>query len=752
MGLRTAVLTGKAVQEFEPMGDGTLCAVATGTVLPPSDTFPIKNYAGERQCKTWSGDATPYDQLDYKSWLSSAPTPTFRRRHQRARRSAYAPALAQCYETCRMAGSQTCADLGCCPSNTTDGFANASLGFYVCQADACHHTCNLNLPYLTGVPLFEVRDGAMCTEWRCSRDSLTGNCKDVEKYCHRAERGTMKKPTWATWIQGEDTLRDAKCITWICHDQISKPRCDDYRCAWSNELKVCAEYHPTLVDPPAQPGDARPMFETISGDKIATKPVISVEACRLACNNAGKDNCTAFHFQPSVMRQADQCSAKWCPHTNKKQLTWTDVDGDGVEDPLCYHFPTQTWAAQSSVDKCPGPGHDRVGNKALEFKTMPTCTLYNTPLNALVSTKLMPGSLTLDTDSALHSHPTPLKGQCFRRRSNVSRTAANAHCFKEMTRPHSETQCRTTTPMVDKFGGVDWQKQASIGDLWTNHDGLDIVPYGPGLAAKSGFDAPGWTFPLVTNHDYIIDFGGEDDFEQFTFRWSLPWILQNPDTGLADASVPPDARFSGAKDSNPLPDENVLLSFAYLNYRYRFKVDTPSRRDMPWFDVHSDDCAGTVCSVRGSGADAKRTRGDITRNDAFGVSMMAREDESLQSTYPGGLFKIAINPWYGVDTCAARPAPSTFQFTTQAHGCPPSICSKPRTVDYKGVMYWSNASTWEAIAFGVKQDPLASDTATVPVEWAVVEIPAGYCSKPGKIVALLWDFHLVVLCGCCASS
>lgn len=55
MGLRTAVLTGKTVEEFEPMGDGTLCTVTAGTVLPPSDIFPIKNYAGEQQCKTWGG-------------------------------------------------------------------------------------------------------------------------------------------------------------------------------------------------------------------------------------------------------------------------------------------------------------------------------------------------------------------------------------------------------------------------------------------------------------------------------------------------------------------------------------------------------------------------------------------------------------------------------------------------------------------------------------------------------------------------
>ena len=84
-----------------------------------------------------AGDSTPYDQLDYKNWVSAPADSTFRRHRERKRRSVYAPALAECYETCRSAGSKTCAELTCCPSNTTDTFTDVDHGFYVCQADSC---------------------------------------------------------------------------------------------------------------------------------------------------------------------------------------------------------------------------------------------------------------------------------------------------------------------------------------------------------------------------------------------------------------------------------------------------------------------------------------------------------------------------------------------------------------------------------------------------------------------------------------
>ena len=67
-------------------------------------------------------------------------------------------------------------------------------------------------------------------------------------------------------------------------------------------------------------------------------------------------------------------------------------------------------------------------------------------------------------------------------------------------------------------------------------------------------------------------------------------------------------------------------------------------------------------------------RGAITRHDAFGVNFMAREDDSLATTFTQGLFQLAINPWAGVDTqCAARPAPYNYSFSMRAMQCAPTI-------------------------------------------------------------------------------
>ena len=233
----------------------------------------------------------------------------------------------------------------------------------------------------------------------------------------------------------------------------------------------------------------------------------------------------------------------------------------------------------------------------------------------------------------------------------------------------------------------------------------------------------------MTHHDYIVDWDWHDDFEQFSARWAVPWILQDPDhsaTGSnVDATVPPEARFAGTKSFNPLKDESALVSFAYEDYRYRYKVDKPSQIDVPWFDIHSDDCSRSTCSRRLKNTE-KRSRGDITRHDAFGTGMMDRMDETLKSTGTGGEWKVALNPWYGVNVCEGRPKPIDFSFTVEARQCPPDVCRLGGYIDYGAKMYWSNLTTWETLAFAEKQDTEASATATLPAQWGVVEIPEGY--------------------------
>ena len=223
-----------------------------------------------------------------------------------------------------------------------------------------------------------------------------------------------------------------------------------------------------------------------------------------------------------------------------------------------------------------------------------------------------------------------------------------------------------------------------------------------------------------------MDWDWHDDFQQFSGRWSVPFILQDPDLEYVDATVPPEARFLGEKTYAPLRDESALVSFAYEDYRYRFKVDTPSQKDVPWFDIHSDDCVRSDCSRRLQNTD-KRSRGDITRFDAFGVGMMDRQDESLRTTGTGGEWKVALNPFYGVNMCKERPTPVDFSLVVQYRQCPPSVCRLGGFIPYtSGPKYWSNVSTWQELAFVDKIDAFASNTAAIPVEWGSVEIPEGY--------------------------
>ena len=96
---------------------------------------------------------------------------------------------------------------------------------------------------------------------------------------------------------------------------------------------------------------------------------------------------------------------------------------------------------------------------------------------------------------------------------------------------------------------------------------LSLRRYGPGRQrttnSQFGFDWEGWSVPLVTHHDYVVDFDWHVDFQQLAMRWSEPFLLENPtvDPGVF---VPSDAMFSGVEDFSPIVDGSVLLSFAYV--------------------------------------------------------------------------------------------------------------------------------------------------------------------------------------------
>jgi len=98
----------------------------------------------------------------------------------------------------------------------------------------------------------------------------------------------------------------------------------------------------------------------------------------------------------------------------------------------------------------------------------------------------------------------PATGQCY---AVTAVPSVSYQCLDDLSanKPHSKNTCRQTVPKVDKYGGVHWGKQGSVGELWANRNGVDKIWYGPGKNGPNSFDWFGWTVPLVTHHDYIFD-------------------------------------------------------------------------------------------------------------------------------------------------------------------------------------------------------------------------------------------------------
>lgn len=207
-----------------------------------------------------------------------------------------------------------------------------------------------------------------------------------------------------------------------------------------------------------------------------------------------------------------------------------------------------------------------------------SCVLYNIPHGELIGSQ---GARAADCN--MYVPPYTIDPACV-----------------DSSKPNSRNTCRGLVPKVDEFGGVHYEQHANVGELWSNRMGVDFVYYGPGrqrLGSVASFDWEGWAVPLVTHHDYILDVDWHIDFQQWSARWSEPYLLQNPDDGAGDPNLPPDVIFSGVKDLMPLPDESVLLSFPFVDYRYRFRVDVPGHPNMPWYDNLADHCVGQDCSL-----------------------------------------------------------------------------------------------------------------------------------------------------------
>ena len=338
-----------------------------------------------------------------------------------------------------------------------------------------------------------------------------------------------------------------------------------------------------------------------------------------------------------------------------------------------------------------------------------SCLLYNIPHTILTGT---------------------YDGGGFSCKSYMPDLASSSASCQDTSLPSSENTCLGKVRKVDEFGGVHYQQNANVGELFTNNIGLDNIEFGPGLlrteGSPPGFDWEGWAIPLVTHHDYILDVDWHIDFQQFAARWSEPYLLQNPmpPAGIIAAS-PPDCRFSGQTDFMPLTDGSVLLTFPYIDYRYRYRVDVPRFANMPWYDKLSDDCTGNDCSVRAENYGL--VRGEITRHDDFGQSFIDREDDSMATTGTQGSLSIAINPWSGVDvTCDIRPTPLNTSFSIKALQCSPYMCDSGVQLPIGAAMLWSDAGTWQAMSFETMRTGGAHKTGFKPGRWAIVEIPAGF--------------------------
>jgi hypothetical protein len=190
--------------------------------------------------------------------------------------------------------------------------------------------------------------------------------------------------------------------------------------------------------------------------------------------------------------------------------------------------------ACTELDGCTSFRHDK-GSPLV-------CQLYDTPTAEVQAAAVAPSSFVLNPATGF-AEGTSSRGtsQCYVRRSAEAERAPAAECVP--VRPHSENTCQPRVPLVDEFGGANWAKKGSTGELWNNRDRLDRVQYGPGKNGPNSFDWFGWTVPLVTHHDYIFDWDWHDDWEQYSMRYAVPHILQNPKlTPLAEvppASEPP---------------------------------------------------------------------------------------------------------------------------------------------------------------------------------------------------------------------
>jgi hypothetical protein len=217
-------------------------------------------------------------------------------------------------------------------------------------------------------------------------------------------------------------------------------------------------------------------------------------------------------------------------------------------------------------------------------------------------------------------------------------------------------------------------------------DSLDWINY---RTCES--DYSGYAIPLVTQHDYWVDLDYHVDFQSMDIRYSEPFYLYEP------ANL-------------PLTDEeSVMMKFPYVDYRFRFAVE--------WDGTYNNSDSLTWY-------DRSTMTHNLTRQDAFGTTLILREDDSLRTTGTKGEWHLALNP-FTVTNDTADP----LKLSVQALQCAPNMCGLPGDIPlaWPAARYWSDPATWIEIQRRSAEINTITVTPTgvAPVEGEHVEIPQG---------------------------
>jgi len=551
-------------------------------------------------------------------------------------------------------------------------------------------------------PLFPVWDGVPCAEWTCASSDVvpcsTWQCIRAADYRTTYSLTNRSTPGWhftGTWLRGLNAERDGDCTLFTCHQSdAASDTCTEFRCANALNPTLCVENFPVAATE-SDCAAACAINSLCTAAKFWERPIRS-----------DLDSCQLFNIPPALLIGAEV------------------ADGNPAE--RCLGKMTEAMLAAAS-GTAPAAS-DRTSLNTCKPKVRRIDEFGGIAWSQFESTGRM------------QSDPSVW------RQNGVRCSGENGVCscdgYVRYGRGSTWTAGRLVTGTIncnnqvfgDPLVGVSKECRCST-RAFDAEDGLGGIEFGPGRFrtrnSPPGFDWEGWAVPLVTHHDYVVDWDWHIDFQQFSMRWSEPFLLQNP-TVAPSSYVPTDARFAGPQDFAPLTDGSVLLSFAYVDYRYRFRVEVPRFPTMPWYDKLSDNCIGNQCAT--AARELGPLRGEITRHDAFGTTFVDRRDDSLVTSGYGGTFNVAINPWSGVNTTHPplaideRPTPLNTSLTVKALQCSPYMCNSGLQLPLRESIRWTDPDLWQELTLTTLADAEASQhqTGSMPQANAVVEIPAGW--------------------------